>query len=145
MTGRRNRPGICDEPGPGDAHCTLDLVHRWSHYDATADSSWNDDSPAGWQTDLPHLCTDPACLVELLNTKVSELVVELASERAKNARLSNLIGAHTKVANEQINQPAVQALARVRAVLAHWDNPYWCGHQDMREQIRAALEGGDQQ
>ena len=51
------RPGTCAEPGPWDAHCTDDIGHRWSCYDAGADVSWND----GMDYLSPHDCTDPAC------------------------------------------------------------------------------------
>lgn len=36
------RYGDCDEPGPGDAHCTNQYLHDYSCYDAGQDVSWND-------------------------------------------------------------------------------------------------------
>ena len=49
------RPHICGDPGPGDAHCTEDVAHRWSCYDAGEDVSFND------RQDFTHDCSDPAC------------------------------------------------------------------------------------
>ncbi|ALJ20391.1 hypothetical protein [Microbacterium sp. No. 7] len=33
----------CAEPGPYGTVCTEDAGHRYSHYDAQDDSSWQDD------------------------------------------------------------------------------------------------------
>ncbi|WP_230670979.1 hypothetical protein [Rathayibacter sp. Leaf248] len=49
------RPDTCAEPGPYGSHCTDYLGHRYSHYDAGDDRSWQDDwrediSPAGGGT-----------------------------------------------------------------------------------------------
>ena len=33
--------GECDEPGPGDSHCTDRPGHDWSCYDARGDVSFN--------------------------------------------------------------------------------------------------------
>lgn len=52
----------CREPGPYAAHCTEGRDHRWSHYDAGEDTSWNDRAPEGWQQEAPHLCEDVACM-----------------------------------------------------------------------------------
>ena len=41
--------GDCDEPGPWGARCTEWTGHRWSHYDGSADRSWQDD----WRDDTP--------------------------------------------------------------------------------------------
>jgi hypothetical protein len=49
------RNGQCADPGPGDAHCTEDRIHRFSCYDAGADVSFND------RHDFTHACTDRAC------------------------------------------------------------------------------------
>lgn len=35
--------GGCAEPGPWGTVCTEDRLHRYSHYDAQDDSSWQDD------------------------------------------------------------------------------------------------------
>ncbi|WNN95129.1 hypothetical protein SEA_MAGRITTE_178 [Microbacterium phage Magritte] len=35
--------GGCAEPGPWGTVCTEDSLHRYSHYDAQDDSSWQDD------------------------------------------------------------------------------------------------------
>lgn len=35
--------GGCAEPGPWGTVCTQDSGHRYSHYDAQDDSSWQDD------------------------------------------------------------------------------------------------------
>lgn len=35
----------CAEPGPWGTVCTQELGHRYSHYDAQDDSSWQDDWP----------------------------------------------------------------------------------------------------
>lgn len=37
------RPGACNEPGPWGTICTEWLWHNYSHYDASDDSSWQDD------------------------------------------------------------------------------------------------------
>ena len=49
------RPNTCAEPGPGDAHCTDDVLHRYSCYDAGDDVSFNS------RQDFRHDCADPAC------------------------------------------------------------------------------------
>lgn len=73
--------------------------------------------------------------------------IEALAEQVKvlsgrNERMASLIGAHTTLANKAINQPALETISRVEALLAHWDGPYWCGNPDMREALRAALNGG---
>lgn len=56
------RPGACADPGPGDMHCTEHPLHDWSHYDAGADSSWNDGQfEDGWYEEMPHECDEPNC------------------------------------------------------------------------------------
>lgn len=35
--------GGCAEPGPYGTVCTEDVLHRYSHYDAQDDSSWQND------------------------------------------------------------------------------------------------------
>lgn len=35
--------GGCAEPGPYGTVCTEDVLHRYSHYDAPDDSSWQND------------------------------------------------------------------------------------------------------
>ena len=58
----RTEPGLCNEPGPDDLHCTEDRGHRYSCYDAQDDTSWNDGQFAdGWYDERPHRCEDPAC------------------------------------------------------------------------------------
>ena len=52
--------GTCQEPGPRNAHCTMDRLHRYSCYDASEDVSWNDGQ--WYDFDLaPHDCGDPEC------------------------------------------------------------------------------------
>lgn len=54
------RPGMCQEPGPREAHCTQDRYHRHSCYDAGEDVSWNDGQ--WYDFDLaPHDCGDAGC------------------------------------------------------------------------------------
>ncbi len=53
----RRRPHTCQDPGPGDTHCTSEPGHRWSCYDAGQDESWNDRQD--WLT--PHACDDDTC------------------------------------------------------------------------------------
>lgn len=50
-SGRVSAPiaGRCNEPGPWGKFCTDYPYHRFSHYDATDDSSWQDD----WREDTP--------------------------------------------------------------------------------------------
>jgi hypothetical protein len=55
------RKGACGELGPYDYHCTDYPGHRYSCYDASEDTSWNDRSPEDWQEDMPHSCADPGC------------------------------------------------------------------------------------
>jgi len=38
-----HRPGTCADRGPWGTTCTEDPMHRYSHYDAGDDSSWQDD------------------------------------------------------------------------------------------------------
>ena len=38
---RDEREWPCDEPGPGDSHCTDRPGHDWSCYDARGDVSFN--------------------------------------------------------------------------------------------------------
>ncbi|GAC59316.1 MULTISPECIES: hypothetical protein [Gordonia] len=47
--------GHCGDPGPSDAHCTLDVGHRYSCYDGSADVSFNA------RQDFRHDCDDPRC------------------------------------------------------------------------------------
>lgn len=49
------RPHTCGEPGPGDAHCTDDVLHRYSCYDSGDDVSFNR------RQDFRHDCNDPKC------------------------------------------------------------------------------------
>lgn len=42
-------PGRCAEPGPWGTYCTDCPNHDYSHYDATDDSSWQDD----WREHTP--------------------------------------------------------------------------------------------
>ena len=49
------RPHTCGDPGPGDAHCTLDLGHDWSCHDGGLDESFNR------RIDFRHDCDDSAC------------------------------------------------------------------------------------
>lgn len=63
------RKGNCNEPGPYDQHCNEDIAHRWSCYDHSSDSSWNDRSPEGWQEDTPHDCEDEACMTVWLRER----------------------------------------------------------------------------
>ena len=51
------RLGTCADPGPYDWHCTDYPGHPYSHYDAGADTSWNDRD----LLDPEHACTDPHC------------------------------------------------------------------------------------
>jgi hypothetical protein len=58
MSGRR--PGTCGEPGPYDAHCTLERMHDHSCYDGGEDVSWNHHQ--WYDFDLaPHDCGDESC------------------------------------------------------------------------------------
>jgi hypothetical protein len=41
--------GRCNEPGPWGSFCTDYPGHRYSHYDGSADRSWQDD----WREDIP--------------------------------------------------------------------------------------------
>lgn len=51
----RIRYGACADPGPGEAHCTLDPGHDYSCYDGGEDVSFNH------RQDFTHDCTDPNC------------------------------------------------------------------------------------
>lgn len=51
----RIRRGACGEPGPLNAHCTEDVAHLYSCYDASEDVSFNR------RHDFRHDCDDPAC------------------------------------------------------------------------------------
>ena len=42
-------PGRCNEPGPWGTFCTDYPYHRFSHYDAADDASWQDD----WRENTP--------------------------------------------------------------------------------------------
>lgn len=55
-----SRVGIsrCGEPGPGDAHCTEDPMHRYSCYDGGEDVSFNS------RQDFRHDCNDPKCTTQ---------------------------------------------------------------------------------
>jgi hypothetical protein len=56
------RTGTCADPGPGDAHCTEELGHRYSCYDAGRDVSWNDGQfDMGFFDGTPHECDEPKC------------------------------------------------------------------------------------
>lgn len=58
----RTQTGLCNDPGPGDLHCTKHRLHDYSCYDAQDDSSWNDNQwEMGWFDDHPHKCDDPTC------------------------------------------------------------------------------------
>lgn len=62
VLGAAKRGATCGDPGPGDAHCTDDYLHQWSHYDATQDKSWNDGQwEFGWFEAAPHECDRPGC------------------------------------------------------------------------------------
>ncbi len=59
MSGVRRR--TCGEPGPREAHCTLERYHNWSCYDGGEDVSFNDNQ--WYDFDLaPHRCDDADCL-----------------------------------------------------------------------------------
>lgn len=49
------RSSACGKPGPYTAHCTSDIAHEFSCYDAGEDVSFND------RQDFVHGCTDPNC------------------------------------------------------------------------------------
>lgn len=51
----RIRPHTCADPGPGEAHCTDDIGHRYSCYDAGEDVSFND------RQEFEHNCSDSSC------------------------------------------------------------------------------------
>ena len=62
MSASRRRVGVCEDPGPGSAHCTDQTWHRYSHYDATKDVSWNDGQwEMGFFDGVPHECGRPGC------------------------------------------------------------------------------------
>lgn len=48
-------PWHCNEPGPGDAHCTDTPGHEYSCYDGGEDVSFNH------RQDFRHDCDDPGC------------------------------------------------------------------------------------
>lgn len=57
------RKGMCADPGPGSAHCTEVIGHRYSCYDAGEDVSWNDGQfRDGWYDRDPHVCSEPGCV-----------------------------------------------------------------------------------
>lgn len=43
------RPDCCNEPGPWGAVCTDWPAHRYSHFDGSKDTSWQDD----WREETP--------------------------------------------------------------------------------------------
>lgn len=47
-------------PGPYDAHCTEEPMHRYSCYDAGDDVSFNEGQMRDYLP--PHECDDPECL-----------------------------------------------------------------------------------
>jgi hypothetical protein len=49
------RPGTCGDPGPGDAHCTDDLGHHYSCYDADDNVAFNA------RQEFTHECRDERC------------------------------------------------------------------------------------
>lgn len=61
QSGRVQSRSKCGEQGPYATHCTEPPNHRYSCYDASDDSSWNDRFPEDWQTETPHNCDDPEC------------------------------------------------------------------------------------
>lgn len=48
-------PWHCNEPGPYEAHCTLEPGHEYSCYDGGEDVSFNH------RQDFRHDCDDPGC------------------------------------------------------------------------------------
>lgn len=71
------RPGLCNEPGPYDWHCTEDRLHDYSCYDAQEDASWNERSPEDWKIDTPHECEDVACSAGARADRIRLIVADL--------------------------------------------------------------------
>lgn len=55
--------GTCSAPGPYEAHCSEDVTHRYSCYDAGEDVSFNA------RQDFEHKCEDSLCLNKHFNNE----------------------------------------------------------------------------